>query len=471
MATLNKVKNLGQIYTPVHIVNDMLDLAGYQGKDILQKHIIDNSCGNGAFLVRVIERYIEAYEQQNGSLIDIEKDLKKYIHGIEIDKNEWLSCINNLDNLIFWKGIGKVDWDIINADTLEVNKFDGQMDYVVANPPYVRVHNLKENFEKVREYNFAQSGMTDLFIVFYEIGFRMLNRTGKLVYITPNSFYMSAAGQDFRNFIIEGKNLYALVDLGHYQPFKATTYTTICAFDVSKQCDNFSYSLYAPTGNIEYQDNLILKDAFNNGKMILAKKREQGILKDIQNYTPKNKNKVQVKNAFATLADDIYIKEKFSFESSEIIDILKASTGEWKKCIFPYDNKYKPLDFDQLSDSVKNYFNEFQTQLKNRSLEKNSPWYVFGRSQAISDVGKTKIAVNTTVKDINSIKINQVGKGIGVYSGLYIVTDEPYDKITKHIKSQEFLDYIKTIGKCKSGGYYTFSSYDLKQYLYYKIGA
>jgi adenine-specific DNA-methyltransferase len=95
----SKIKNLGQVYTPKHIVNDMLDLIAYKGEQILQKHIIDNSCGNGAFLVEIIERYIKAYKQKNNSLCGIENDLSKYIHGIEIDKTEWAECIKNLNRI------------------------------------------------------------------------------------------------------------------------------------------------------------------------------------------------------------------------------------------------------------------------------------------------------------------------------------------------------------------------------------
>ncbi len=43
----NKVK--GIVYTPKHIVINMLDMLNYSSKHILNKHIIDNSCGEGAF--------------------------------------------------------------------------------------------------------------------------------------------------------------------------------------------------------------------------------------------------------------------------------------------------------------------------------------------------------------------------------------------------------------------------------------
>lgn len=53
---------------------------------------------------------------------------------------------------------------------------------MLGNPPYVRVHNLGESFDEIKTYACAQNGMTDLFIVFYELGIRMLNATGVLGY-------------------------------------------------------------------------------------------------------------------------------------------------------------------------------------------------------------------------------------------------------------------------------------------------
>lgn len=465
-----KIKTLGQVYTPKNIVIDMLNLISYSGQDILKKNIIDNSCGNGAFLTEIVKRYIDTYKEKNGNLEKVENDLSKYIHGIEIDKNEQLSCLTNLNNILQSYGITKVvDWDIICADTLSVDCYNENMDYVVANPPYVRIHNLQNNFERVRNFKFAKNGMTDLFIVFYEIGFNMLNKNGKLVYITPNSFYSSVAGQEFRNFIFENEQLSSLTDLGHYQPFAATTYTTICMFDKSKKNNSFIYSIYNKDGSISFQEKFAINEVFNNGKMILARKREQKILREMQNYIPKNKDAVQVKNAFATLADNIFIQKQFSFESKYTIDIYKASTGEWKKCIFPYDQNGNQVSFDCFENELQQYFIENEPALKNRSLDKNTSWFAFGRSQGIRDIQRKKIAINTTIKNTESIKLKELNANQGVYSGLYVLTEYSFDEVEQAVKHQDFIDYIATIGKCKSGGYFTFSSNDLKKYLIYKL--
>lgn len=72
---------------------------------------------------------------------------------------------------------------------------------MLGNPPYVRVHNLGESFDEIKTYACAQNGMTDLFIVFYELGIRMLNATGVLGYITPSSYFNSVILNDYSTLI------------------------------------------------------------------------------------------------------------------------------------------------------------------------------------------------------------------------------------------------------------------------------
>ena len=50
-----------QVFTPHNIVELMLNHIGYiPSNNILDKYIIDNSCGNGAFLCEIADRYIKA---------------------------------------------------------------------------------------------------------------------------------------------------------------------------------------------------------------------------------------------------------------------------------------------------------------------------------------------------------------------------------------------------------------------------
>jgi hypothetical protein len=91
-------------------------------------------------------------------------------------------------------------------------------------------------------------------------------------------------------------------------------------------------------------------------------------------FSKKPKNYCEVKNAFATLADDIFITDKFPFNSSDIIKVVKSSTGEEKECIFPYRydkeaKRYLLKDFAELETNTQNYLLKFETQLKERSIK------------------------------------------------------------------------------------------------------
>ena len=70
-----KVKDFGQVFTPSNIVKDVLDAAGYKGENILKKHVIDNSCGDGAFLIEIVERYIKSFKKKYKTLDCIEKEI------------------------------------------------------------------------------------------------------------------------------------------------------------------------------------------------------------------------------------------------------------------------------------------------------------------------------------------------------------------------------------------------------------
>lgn len=76
----NSVKHHGRVYTPDYLVRTILDFGNYNGKDIVEKHVIDNSCGDGAFLREIVERYCQQFHGKT-----LKRHLETYIHGIELD--------------------------------------------------------------------------------------------------------------------------------------------------------------------------------------------------------------------------------------------------------------------------------------------------------------------------------------------------------------------------------------------------
>ncbi len=462
-------KQHGRVYTPNYIVKIILDFGGYNTKKILKKHVIDNSCGDGAFLVEIVKRYCSVFLAEKKDLNELKQDLETYIHGIEIDAGECKACIQNLNNVVESYGLTQLNWNILNANTLTVSQFNGQIDYVFGNPPYVRVHNLESSYDMVKKFRFADGGMTDLFIVFFEIGFNMMADGGQMCLITPSSWLSSLAGNNLRNYIQMHHNMSGVIDLEHFQAFDATTYTFISRFSKTKKYEYIdNYVFDGNNQNASFQDKLQYSDIEIGKNFYFSKKKSLELLKNIR--TASSCHYVSVKNGFATLADKIFIGD-FEF-SNGTINILKASTGKWSKCIYPYDSNGKPLpleQFKQNNEAFSHLLSNSDKLTKGRDIEDDKYWYLFGRTQALKDVSKTKYAINTIIKGVSSIKLEIVHQGNGLYSGLYILTDIEFDIIKQLIYSEDFISYIKLLKNYKSGGYYTFASKDLEQYLNYKL--
>ena len=470
MNNYNLIKHSGQVFTPNFIVENMLNLCSYNTNEILRKHIIDNSCGDGAFLYQIVSMYCDFYLKEKNDKEELKNELQIYIHGIELDNIAFENCIFNLNEIAKQYGIEDVNWDIKHADALTVTDYDRKMDFVIGNPPYVRVHNLEENFNAVKSFHFANGGMTDLYLVFFELGFRMLKKDGKLCYITPSSWLNSLAATNMRSYLFQHKKLVGLIDLEHFQAFEGiTTYTLISFFDNSTCSDSFDYYIYdGVLLKNNFIDKLSYKDVMIDKEFYLSTQSELHHLKNIKfdGYPMLCK----VKNGFATLADKVFIGN-IPFDEFTI-PVIKASTGKWYKGFFPYDKDGKPLSKSKIfkNETVANYLNSKKVELlKGNSENKKNDWYLYGRTQALKDVYANKISINTILKDVSSIKLNEVEAGKGLYSGLYILTEVPFYEIEAIIKSDDFINYIKALKKYKSGGYYTFNSKDLEYFLNYKL--
>ena len=452
---------LGKVYTPTKIVRLILDLTGYQGDAIRNKHVIDNSCGDGAFLCEIVRRYCNLANKN----ANIKDELETYIHGIDIDEIAVKECRQNLNRTAIEFGLEGLNWDVKPSDALSDHSFNNKMNFVVGNPPYIRIHNVNNINEIKTHFKYFQNGMSDLYLAFFEVGLNMLSDKGTLGYITPSSYFNSLAGVEMRADFVKRNLINTVVDLKHTQAFdNATTYTAITILKKGRLKSDVNYQEYKQTPVVLNSD-----DFYFDKKFSFAKKSDLLFLKEIASSP--SQNEVKVKNGFATLCDSVFIANSFPFESDYIIPVIKASKEEYKKIIFPYDNSSALLSENALKGtSVYQYLCEHYSQLENRSLEDHSKWYSFGRTQGIADVHKDKLTLNTLIRNVSDLKILFAPNGTGVYSGLYITSSSyPLNQIKEILLTDEFVKYVKLLAKYKSGRYYTFSSKDVQKYLDYKI--
>lgn len=468
-----------QVFTPEHVVDTMFEELEYKGDKIRNKHIIDNSCGNGAILKKVVKKYINVCIMCGLSKGETIKELETYVHGIEIDKSLVKETIENLDKIAEKYSLGTVNWDIMCADAMFVREYDNKMDYVIGNPPYCNIHDItKEKREFVKQYKFANGGMTDMYLVFFEIGINMLNENGKLAYITPNSWLTSTAGTNFRNYLKDSKTLLEIYQYGHYKVFdKINTYTCITLLCKKAKTNNDFICVRNTSENgfhfIHSLENL--DECMINGKIYLTDRNTLKVLSDVDKVDKKDKDRIRVKNGFATLNDKFFIIDDYdSKEDKNIITVYKASNGEIHYFFYPYDENGKPM-------SLLNMNNKLVEFMRNKAIEmgvdtENPAWYLYGRTQALNDVKYNKISVNNLIRNSNDIKLyflmTDNKEQFGVYSGYYIPI---YNKhighkimeVLRYDMSEDFIEYIKAVGKYKNGGYYTFSSKELESWLNY----
>lgn len=240
-------------------------------------------------MCEIVKIYINEAKKQNFDNKTIKNHLQTYIHGIEIDENLYQNCIQNLQNLT--KNIGKISWDITLGDAFLIEKFKTKW---ILSSEIRRMSELQKN-ELLKNYNFSKSAMGDIYLAFFEIGLKMLNKNGILGYITPSSYFQSLSAKNMRKFFIEQNLLYKIVDLKHFKPFEAATYTAITILKNSqKQTEIFDYD----TKNLKpiFKTKLSQKDFFINDKFYFSKQN----FKEILQAKP---TKICVKNGFATLAD------------------------------------------------------------------------------------------------------------------------------------------------------------------------
>lgn len=411
--------------------------------------------------------------------VTIKHELETYIHGIEIDDKLYNSTLINLDKTAKMYDITNVKWNIINSDTMDSHLFDGKMDYVIGNPPYCNVHDLGERYEKVKLYKFANGGMTDLFLVFFEIGINMLNEDGKLAYITPNSWLTSKAATNFRNYLLKNHTLLEIYQYGHKKVFdNINTYTCITILSKQHKTNNIFICQKYDDGNKLTQSIENLDECMINGNIYLTDGKTLNLLKDINkvnNKLRKNKNKLKVKNGFATLNDKLFVideyVEKYGLEDN-IINVKKASNGEWHYFFYPYDNNGKSMEWNNISFKLSSYF--YSKALKLKANTNNTKWYLYGRTQALNDVKYKKIVINNLIRNRDDIKIEIIDENVGIYSGFYIPLYDFYrenieEYIIHSIKSDDFISYVMAVGKYKNGGYYTFSSRELEDWINYCV--
>ncbi len=119
-------------------------------------------------------------------------------------------------------------------------------DIAMGNPPYLRVQGLQQTqpefIPTYRQQYVSAQGSFDIYALFVERGYQLLNSHGLLTYILPHKFFQASFGEALRKLLTKHKALRQIVRFGAEQVFEeATTYT--CLLFLTTQ-PNSSFDLF-----------------------------------------------------------------------------------------------------------------------------------------------------------------------------------------------------------------------------------
>lgn len=170
MASIYTKCNCKKILTTVH----------YNNYQILDRRILENSCGEGHFLEEIVKRYIFYGLKNNMEIEGIKRGLETYIYGYEIDPVCYNKCIKNLNCIVEEYNMTNVNWKIYNKDFLKAycnGDIKLQFDFIVGNPPYINYTELSvDTREFVKDkFSTCKKGKFDYCYAFIEAALELLS--------------------------------------------------------------------------------------------------------------------------------------------------------------------------------------------------------------------------------------------------------------------------------------------------------
>jgi hypothetical protein len=187
--------------------------------------LLEPSCGDGAFLALVVRRLLDSERHHLGSVDWNDVTLDGAIRAADISTQSVSSARALVSALLESAGCETVrahklaeTW-IVQTDFL-LGTWPTAFEFVVGNPPYVRIEDVpKQVLSRYRELFVTSTDRADLYVAFIEKGLELLSTTGTLAFICANRFAKNKYGGALRQLIADRYHVRHYVNLEHTQPF------------------------------------------------------------------------------------------------------------------------------------------------------------------------------------------------------------------------------------------------------------
>ncbi|WP_234363469.1 Eco57I restriction-modification methylase domain-containing protein [Streptomyces sp. TN58] len=195
----------GEVFTRRWVVDLILDLIGYTSdKDLCGLKIVEPACGGGAFLSVIASRISASCRAHKRPITDA----LDAVHAFDLLARNVRDSRALVENELLDAGaapeearkvaeawIGQGDY-LLQTDTFH------RADYIVGNPPYIRLEDVPD--ERMAAYRSACStmgGRADIYVGFYEVALRSLKPGGRLGFICADRWMRNQYGRRLRELV------------------------------------------------------------------------------------------------------------------------------------------------------------------------------------------------------------------------------------------------------------------------------
>ncbi len=212
------------MFTRRWVVELILDAVGYRAEaDLGGMTIVEPSCGRGAFLLPIVERLVRSCAHHGRRLADTGGAIRGFDlleHNVEhvrkamtvklLELGESLDAAERLSD--GWATAG---------DFLLTDHGRGQADFVVGNPPYIRLEDVPAKVSAAyRAECFTMRGRADVFVGFFEKGLGLLAPGGRLAFICADRWMRNQYGERLRGLVTEGYSVDSVVTMREVDAFE-----------------------------------------------------------------------------------------------------------------------------------------------------------------------------------------------------------------------------------------------------------
>lgn len=206
----------GEVFTRRWIVELLLDLTGYTtAQDLTKLHLLEPSCGTGAFLGPAVERLIGAAKRTDKPFTELTDCIRAYdLLGENVAASRSLcrdlliraGATEEVAGELAKSWVVREDFLLVGIDLMTAGG-DGDpphADIVVGNPPYIRYDDLPDGLAVQYRRNWpTMRGRGDIYIGFIERALQTLKPGGRVGFICADRWMRNQYGAELRRLIAE----------------------------------------------------------------------------------------------------------------------------------------------------------------------------------------------------------------------------------------------------------------------------